>query len=76
MMDKAIYPKHYQRAALPECQELIKGLLSDYSDILNEFELFCLGNVIKYIYRAPYKNKRRDLEKAKVYMDWLTENVE
>jgi len=31
---------------------------------------FCLGNVIKYVLRAGYKNKQlQDLEKAKWYLE-------
>ena len=31
---------------------------------------FCMGNVIKYVLRAPYKgNKKQDLEKALWYLD-------
>ena len=31
---------------------------------------FCLGNVVKYVLRAPYKNGREDIEKALQYLEW------
>ncbi len=31
---------------------------------------FCLGNVVKYILRAPYKGRAEDLRKALQYLEW------
>ena len=39
-------------------------------------EGFLHGNVIKYILRYPYKNGIEDLKKARVYLDWLIEELE
>ncbi len=37
---------------------------------LTEHMGFCLGNVIKYVLRAPYKGSQiEDLEKARWYLD-------
>lgn len=40
-------------------------------DIIEGFSLgFCLGNVVKYILRAPHKGAQvQDLEKARWYLD-------
>ena len=34
---------------------------------------FLEGNVIKYLYRYPFKGGVQDLLKAKRYLDWLIE---
>lgn len=34
---------------------------------------FCLGNVVKYVLRAPYKGGREDLHKALQYLEWEDE---
>ena len=39
------------------------------------FKGFLKGNVIKYTMREDKKNGIEDLQKAKVYMDWLIEFV-
>lgn len=31
---------------------------------------FCLGNVVKYVLRAPFKNGAEDCDKALVYLGW------
>jgi hypothetical protein len=46
-------------------------------DIIRLWELnFWAGNVLKYLLRAPEKNGREDLEKAKHYLEYLIENYE
>ena len=37
---------------------------------------FCQGNVIKYIMRYNQKNGLEDLKKAKVYIDYLIQELE
>lgn len=37
---------------------------------------FYLGNIIKYIFRFQRKDGLKDLQKAKVYLDWLIELLE
>ena len=34
---------------------------------------FCLGNVVKYVLRAPYKGGVEDLNKALKYLEWEQE---
>lgn len=35
---------------------------------------FCVGNIIKYVVRYPYKNGKEDLLKARHYIDLLIES--
>lgn len=57
-MNNVDHPKHYNQGIEP-------------IDIIESWELnFSLGNAIKYILRAPYKNNElEDLEKAKWYLE-------
>ena len=49
-----------------ELINLIKGIIGEKG-----WTGYCQGNIIKYIVRAPGKNGVEDLEKAKVYIDFL-----
>ena len=57
-MNNIDHPQHYGKGIEP-------------IDIIESWELnFSLGNAIKYILRAPYKNNElEDLEKAKWYLE-------
>ena len=57
-MNNIDHPKHYNQGIEP-------------IDIIESWKLnFSLGNAIKYILRAPYKNNElEDLEKAKWYLE-------
>ena len=57
-MNNVDHPKHYNQGIEP-------------IDIIESWKLnFSLGNAIKYILRAPYKNNElEDLEKAKWYLE-------
>ena len=58
-MDKVNHPHHY--TGHPSGIECIQ---------VTEYMNFCLGNAIKYIWRAELKdNKTEDLNKAKWYID-------
>lgn len=35
---------------------------------------FCVGNIIKYVVRYPYKNGKEDLLKARHYIDLLIDS--
>lgn len=63
-------PSHYQ----------IKGLGIESIDIIrhtvDNFSSVCEANVLKYILRYKKKNGIEDLKKARVYLDWLIEEVE
>lgn len=60
MSDDAVnHPPHYN--SHPSGVETI---------VLTEHMNFCLGNVLKYTLRAPYKgNELQDLRKARWYLD-------
>lgn len=68
-MDNVNHPSHYNQHGV-ECIEAIRASLG------GEFESYCKGNVIKYIWRYKYKNGVEDLRKAKVYLDWMIEAAE
>lgn len=59
MEDQVNHPRHY--TIHPSGIETIE---------ITEHMGFCLGNVIKYVMRAPYKGKHiEDLEKAAWYLN-------
>ena len=60
MSEQVNHPTHYNQGKF----EVI--------DVINDWELnFNLGNVIKYIARAKYKNNfKEDLEKAQFYLNY------
>lgn len=38
---------------------------------ITKHETFLRGNILKYILRAPYKNRElEDLQKAQMYLEW------
>lgn len=56
--EKVNHPPHYkQHASGVECIQI------------SEHFNFCLGNAIKYIWRAEYKNGLEDLQKAAWYIN-------
>ena len=57
-MSNVNHPSHYNQGIEP-------------IDVIESWDLnFSLGNAIKYILRAPYKNNElEDLEKAKWYLE-------
>lgn len=57
MTDKIKHPSHYTKYSV----EVID---------ITRYLPFCLGNVVKYVLRSPYKNGKQDLEKALQYLDW------
>lgn len=69
--DMVNHPDHYNNGGM-ECINEIRLVFGD------EFAAcFCLGNVWKYRYRAPYKeNAEQDLKKANWYMNKYKEIVE
>lgn len=59
-------PEHY-RAGEIECIDAIKAMTSQFTDGCVGY---CLGNVLKYIWRHERKdNPIQDLEKAAWYLD-------
>ena len=61
-------PDHYKGEI--ECIQCIKASMSKI-----EFMGYLKGNVHKYTWRYRQKNGLEDLQKSKVYLDWLIEEV-
>ena len=61
-----VSPDHYGGEI--ECIQAIKASMST-----QQFVGFLKGNVMKYVWRFDRKNGVEDLEKAKVYLEWLIE---
>ena len=59
-----INPNHYTYSKYQAID-----IIEDLSSELNGFDGFCIGNVIKYIWRFKHKNGCEDLEKAKWYLE-------
>ena len=66
--DAVEHPFHYAGNGGIECIDAIRASMST-----EEFCGYCKGNVLKYAWRYAGKNGVEDLEKAKVYLNWLIE---
>lgn len=62
-------PAHYTAGSI-ECIDAIKASMTK-----EQFEGFCKGNVLKYVWRYERKNGLEDLEKAEWYLDKLIKLV-
>jgi hypothetical protein len=40
---------------------------------LKPFDAYCMGNIIKYLYRFENKNGQEDLMKARKYIEFMLE---
>jgi len=63
-------PAHYKAGGI-ETIAYIKAKLTP-----EQYQGYLVGNVIKYISRYRHKNGVEDLKKARVYLDWLIEEME
>lgn len=57
--------EHYANNGIEPIEIMRKNFNHD------EFMGFCKGNVLKYILRYEDKNGLEDLEKARIYLNWL-----
>ena len=64
MSDPVNNPKHYNVAGI-EAIDIIESALGPAG-----FKAFCVGNVIKYRWRAADKGGDEDVRKARVYAEW------
>jgi hypothetical protein len=64
-----VNPSHYKQGGI-ECIEAIKAAL------LDGFDDYLVGNIIKYIWRRKWKNGVEDLKKARWYLDRLIQEEE
>lgn len=68
--DRIKHPSHYFKGGM-ECIDAIRAAVTD----CHGFEAYCVGNIIKYIWRYKEKNGIEDLRKAEHYLKWLMEEV-
>ena len=66
--DPVTKPSHYNKGGI-EAIDYIKQQLG------SDFKYYCAGNVMKYMHRYSYKNGIEDCKKAKVYLEWLIEEL-
>jgi len=67
--DSVNHPSHYNNSSM-EAIDAIEAMIEPYGK--GAVEGFLAGQVLKYIWRFPFKeNPKRDLEKAKWYLDRL-----
>lgn len=66
MADNINRPEHYTYGRF-ECIDVIADVTTGLSGV----KAFCLGNVLKYIWRYRFKNGSEDLQKARFYLDRL-----
>lgn len=64
-MDNVKQPEHYKQGGL-EVKTILRKKLTP-----EQFKGFCLGNILKYVLRADYKNGVEDYRKAQEYLEWL-----
>ena len=68
--DAVNHPNHYCQGGI-ECIKAIEASMTP-----DEFQGYCKGNVMKYIWRFREKNGLEDLKKAQVYLGWMIESKE
>jgi len=68
--DNVNHPGHYCQGGI-ECIKAIEASMTP-----EEFQGYCKGNVMKYIWRFREKNGLEDLKKARVYLGWMIESKE
>lgn len=70
--DMVNHPPHYTQGKY-ECIDVIFDVLSQYKDPV---AAWLTGQIIKYIWRWPFKNGVEDLKKIRFYLDRLIEHEE
>lgn len=71
MSDNVNHPDHYTAGKI-ECIDAIESAVSQFSG----FEGYCVGNIMKYLWRYPQKNGIEDVKKARWYLDRLIDKLE
>ena len=70
--DMVNHPSHYTSGGV-ECIDAITSALSSYEDSVDSW---LVGQVIKYLWRAPLKGKyEEDIKKAQFYLNRLIEKI-
>ena len=71
--DMVNHPSHYMHGGV-ECIDAITSALSSYEDSVDSW---LVGQVIKYLWRAPLKGKyEEDIKKAQFYLSRLVEKID
>ena len=71
--DMVNHPSHYTSGGI-ECIDAITSALSKYDDPVDSW---LVGQVIKYLWRAPLKGKyEEDIKKAQFYLNRLVEKID
>lgn len=71
--DMVNHPSHYTSGGV-ECIDAITAALSKYDDPV---DAWLVGQVIKYLWRAPLKGKyKEDIKKAQFYLNRLVEKID
>ena len=71
--DMVNHPSHYTHGGV-ECIDAITSALSSYEDSVDSW---LVGQVIKYLWRAPLKGKYdEDIKKAQFYLNRLIEKID
>lgn len=71
--DNVNKPNHYTYGKY-ECIDVIKDITEGNG--AKGIEAFCLGNVLKYLWRYKHKNGTEDLKKAMWYLERLIKELE
>jgi hypothetical protein len=69
--DNVNHPSHYTQGSI-ECIDAI----TEATKHLLGIAAVCVANIIKYVWRYPFKNGLEDLYKARWYLDTLIEHEE
>ena len=71
--DMVNHPSHYTHGGV-ECIDAITSAISSYEDSVDSW---LVGQVIKYLWRAPLKGKyEEDIKKAQFYLNRLVEKID
>ena len=62
-MDNVNHPSHYTKGSI-ECIDAIESALGK-----SDFQAYCQGNILKYVWRWKEKGGIEDLKKARWYID-------
>ena len=69
--DPVNHPPHYTTGGI-ETVDVIRAKMSS-----DRFQGYLMGNVLKYLLRCEYKNKRvEDIKKAQFYLNALVEEMD
>ena len=71
-VDNVNHPSHYKSKTGLEVIDVIRAFTED----MNGLEGYYTGNVLKYMCRWKKKNGLEDLKKARVYLNWLIDEME